>query len=45
LINRKDLMGDQVNSHWFNGAAWITAVVVSILSVILMFQSLWPARH
>jgi len=39
LINRKDLMGDHVNSHWFNGVAWITAVIVSILSVILMFHS------
>ncbi len=42
LINRKDLMGEHVNSHWFNGAAWITAVVVSILSVILMIQQWWP---
>ena len=39
LINRKDLMGDHVNSHWFNGIAWVTAVIVSILSVILMFHS------
>ena len=45
LINRKDLMGDQVNSGWFNGAAWVTAVVVSILSIILMVQQIWPAKH
>ena len=45
LINRKDLMGDQVNSRWFNGAAWATAIIVSILSVILMFQTLWPGKH
>jgi len=38
LINRKDLMGEHVNSHWFNVAAWITAIVVSILSVMLMFH-------
>ncbi len=44
LINRKDLMGDQVNSRWFNGAAWVTAVVVSILSVILMVQQFWPGK-
>jgi Mn2+/Fe2+ NRAMP family transporter len=44
LINRKDLMGDQVNSRWFNGAAWATAVVVSILSVILMVQQFWPSK-
>jgi NRAMP (natural resistance-associated macrophage protein)-like metal ion transporter len=45
LINRKDLMGDYVNSHWFNAIAWVTAVVVSALSVILMFQQWWPHRH
>jgi NRAMP (natural resistance-associated macrophage protein)-like metal ion transporter len=38
LINRKDLMGEHVNSHWFNAAAWLTAIVVSILSVMLMFH-------
>jgi Mn2+/Fe2+ NRAMP family transporter len=45
LINRKDLMGKHVNSHWFNGAAWVTAIVVSILSVILMVQQMWPGKH
>jgi len=45
LINRKDLMGDFVNSHWFNGIAWVTAVVVSILSIILMVQQWWPGHH
>jgi NRAMP (natural resistance-associated macrophage protein)-like metal ion transporter len=44
LINRKDLMGQHVNSHWFNGIAWVTAVIVSILSVILMFQQWWPGK-
>ena len=38
LINRKDLMGTHTNSHWFNGIAWLTAIVVSILSVMLMVQ-------
>jgi Mn2+/Fe2+ NRAMP family transporter len=45
LINRKDLMGDHVNSHWLNGVAWVTAIVVSILSVILMVQQWWPGHH
>ncbi len=44
LINRKDLMGDYVNSHWFNAVAWITTVVVSVLSVILMIQQWWPGK-
>ena len=38
LINRKDLMGTHVNSHWFNAAAWLTAIIVTILSGMLMFQ-------
>jgi NRAMP (natural resistance-associated macrophage protein)-like metal ion transporter len=36
LINRKDLMGEHVNSRWFNAVAWLTAIIVSILSVMLM---------
>jgi Mn2+/Fe2+ NRAMP family transporter len=38
LINRRDLMGSHVNSRWFNAAAWITAVIVSALSVMYMVQ-------
>jgi len=38
LINRRDLMGDHVNPRWFNAAAWLTAVIVSVLSVMLMVQ-------
>jgi NRAMP (natural resistance-associated macrophage protein)-like metal ion transporter len=38
LINRKDLMGKHVNSHWFNAAAWLTAIVVTALSLIYMVQ-------
>lgn len=40
LINRKDLMGKHVNSRWFNAAAWLTAIIVTILSGILMFQQI-----
>jgi Mn2+/Fe2+ NRAMP family transporter len=38
LINRKDLMGEYVNSRWFNIVAWLTAGIVSALSVMLMVQ-------
>lgn len=38
LINRKDLMGKHTNSRLFNAIAWTTAVIVSILSVMLMVQ-------
>jgi Mn2+/Fe2+ NRAMP family transporter len=44
LINRKDLMGEFVNPRWFNVAAWATAIIVSILSVILMVQQLKPGK-
>src|ERR1700722_1359705 len=37
LINRKDLMGDYVNSRWFNAVAWLTAIVVIALSLVMMF--------
>jgi len=40
LINRRDLMGTYVNSHWFNAAAWLTAIVVTVLSGILMVQQI-----
>jgi len=40
LINRKDLMGKHTNSHWFNAIAWVTAIIVSILSVMLMVQQM-----
>jgi NRAMP (natural resistance-associated macrophage protein)-like metal ion transporter len=37
LINRKDLMGEYVNSRWFNAVAWLTAAVVIVLSLVMMF--------
>jgi Mn2+/Fe2+ NRAMP family transporter len=40
LINRKDLMGTYVNSWLFNVVAWVTAVVVIGLSVVMMVQAL-----
>jgi Mn2+/Fe2+ NRAMP family transporter len=30
-------MGDYVNSRWFNGVAWLTAAVVIVLSLVMMF--------
>jgi Mn2+/Fe2+ NRAMP family transporter len=37
LINRRDLMGEHVNSHWFNGVAWATAIIVVGLSLFMLF--------
>ena len=38
LINKKDLMGDYTNSHWFNIVAWATAVIVVGLTVVMLWQ-------
>jgi Mn2+/Fe2+ NRAMP family transporter len=37
LINRKDLMGEYVNSRLFNILAWVTCVIVIGLNVALIF--------
>jgi Mn2+/Fe2+ NRAMP family transporter len=36
LINKHELMGEHTNSTWFNLAAWITAGIVIVLSLIYM---------
>jgi len=40
LINKKELMGSHTNSHWFNAVAWITAGIVIVLSVVLMWNQI-----
>jgi Mn2+/Fe2+ NRAMP family transporter len=37
LINKKELMGEYVNTRLFNAAAWITTVVVIALSLAWMW--------
>ena len=37
LINRRDLMGDQVNSRTFNVIAWVTSVAMIALTLILIY--------
>jgi Mn2+/Fe2+ NRAMP family transporter len=39
LINRKDLMGDHVNSRWLNLVAWLTAIIVIGLSIAMLFTA------
>jgi Mn2+/Fe2+ NRAMP family transporter len=36
LINRKSLMGDQVNGRFFNAVAWTTTVVMIALTLLLV---------
>jgi NRAMP (natural resistance-associated macrophage protein)-like metal ion transporter len=40
LINKKDLMGEYVNSGLFNAVAWATTILVIALTLALMWQSL-----
>jgi len=40
LINKKELMGEYVNSRLFNVVAWGTTVLVIGLTLALMWQSL-----
>jgi len=42
LINKKELMGKYTNSPWFNVIAWSTAVIVIGLSLVMMWQTLFP---
>jgi len=45
LINRKDLMGEHTNGLVFNLVAWITSIAMIILTLILVFQSIYQAFH
>lgn len=40
LINKHELMGTYTNSRWFNAVAWITAVIVIGLSLVLMWNGI-----
>src|SRR5581483_11453092 len=40
LVNKKELMGEYVNSRLFNGIAWGTTVLVTGLTFVLVWQSL-----
>jgi Mn2+/Fe2+ NRAMP family transporter len=40
LVNRRDLMGDQVNSRAFNWVAWISTVAMILLTVILVYTAI-----
>jgi NRAMP (natural resistance-associated macrophage protein)-like metal ion transporter len=40
LINNTELMGEYKNRLWFNVIAWGTAIIVTVLSVVLVWQSL-----
>lgn len=40
LVNRRDLMGDQVNGRGFNVVAWITTLAMILLTLVLLYTGL-----
>lgn len=40
LINKPELMGEYRNRTWFNAIAWITGILVTGLSLVLVWQSI-----
>ena len=41
LVNRRDLMGEHVNTLTFNIVAWATAIAMIILTLVLVYTSLF----
>ncbi|HXE91407.1 MAG TPA: Nramp family divalent metal transporter [Terriglobales bacterium] len=39
LVNKKDLMGNHVNSRLYNGVAWVTAGGTALLTLVLVWMS------
>jgi len=42
LVNNRELMGAQVNGPLYNAAAWLTAIVVTALSVLYIVMTIFP---
>jgi Mn2+/Fe2+ NRAMP family transporter len=42
LVNRKDLMGEHVNSPTFNVIAWLTTVAMIALTLVLVYTAIFP---
>jgi Mn2+/Fe2+ NRAMP family transporter len=41
LVNRRDLMGDQINTRTFNAVAWVTTVAMIVLTLVLVYVSIF----
>jgi NRAMP (natural resistance-associated macrophage protein)-like metal ion transporter len=42
LVNRRDLMGEYVNTLTFNVVAWVTAVAMIALTLVLTYTAIFP---
>ncbi len=38
LTNDREVMGEYINSRWFNNVAWITVVVMIVLTLAMMVR-------
>jgi NRAMP (natural resistance-associated macrophage protein)-like metal ion transporter len=43
LVNRRDLMGEYVNTLTFNVIAWVTAIAMIVLTLVLSYTAIFPA--
>jgi Mn2+/Fe2+ NRAMP family transporter len=43
LVNRRDLMGEHVNSATFNIVAWVTAIAMIILTLVLVYTGVFQS--
>lgn len=42
LVNNRELMGTQVNGPIYNVAAWLTAILVTIISLLYLLMTFFP---
>ncbi len=42
LVNDRRLMGDRINGPVFNGIAWLTVVVMIVLTAAMTLDMVWP---
>src|ERR1700677_4382160 len=40
LINKQELMGKYTNTRWWNTIAWVTVVIMTVLSLVLVWNTL-----
>jgi Mn2+/Fe2+ NRAMP family transporter len=45
LVNRRDLMGEHVNTLTFNIVAWVTAIAMIVLTLVLVYTSLFQSAR
>jgi Mn2+/Fe2+ NRAMP family transporter len=43
LVNRRDLMGDYVNTTTFNVIAWVTAIAMIVLTLVLTYTAFFQS--